>query len=60
MEGKRRKQKEVGGMKAEKLAAILATHVRWLRNSTEGARANFRGADLRDADLPDADLPVAN
>ena len=57
-------------MDQKKLNKILEKHSSWLRNETEGTRADLRGADLYganlrganlcDADLCDADLRGAN
>ena len=42
------------------IAAILEYHAEWLRDTSKGARADLRGADLRHADLHGADLRHAD
>lgn len=44
----------------KKLQEILNAHAAWLKNPSEGARANLRGADLTRADLSGANLNWAN
>ena len=39
---------------------IIETHMKWLRDTDGGERANLRDADLRGADLTHADLRGAN
>ena len=41
---------------SEKLRKIIDLHEKWLRNETDGVRANLYEADLRGADLRGADL----
>jgi len=45
---------------AEQLSEILKEHDKWLKNSSEGKRADLRSADLSYADLSYADLRFAN
>ena len=47
-------------MTQEKLAEVLAAHLKWVRGEEGGIRANLRGAYLEGADLQDADLKRAN
>lgn len=47
-------------MKKEEPDKILAAHNGWLNNSSDGFKANLRGADLRGADLRGADLRKAD
>ena len=47
-------------VKAEEIAATLASHVKWLRKEEGGVRADLRGANLRWADLRCANLSEAN
>ncbi len=43
-------------MTKDQIKAVLAKHLSWLKNPSEGEGADLRGADLRDADLRGADL----
>ena len=45
---------------SEKLRKIIDLHEKWLRNQTDGVRANLREADLCGADLRQADLRQAD
>ena len=45
---------------SEELRNIIDLHKKWLRNETDGVRANLRGADLRWANLHGADLRLAD
>ena len=42
------------------LAAVLASHRKWLQSEAGGAKADLRGADLRHADLRGANLGYAD
>ena len=45
---------------SEELRNIIDLHEKWLKNETDGVRADLRGADLRGADLSGADLRWAD
>lgn len=47
-------------MNPDKLRDILAAHQRWLKDETDGVRANLRDANLSGANLRDANLIGAN
>ena len=47
-------------MTQEKLNEVLKQHKLWLEDSSEGIRANLRGANLEDANLRGADLRGAD
>ena len=47
-------------MTQEKLNEVLKQHKLWLEDSSEGIRANLRGANLRGANLEDANLRGAD
>jgi len=42
------------------IAEILANHSKWIKNHSEGSRANLSGADLYGANLSGADLSGAD
>ena len=45
---------------SEELRSIIDLHEKWLRNETDGVRANLHGTDLREANLREANLRGAN
>ena len=47
-------------MQREELQKILDKHLKWLKNESDGERANLQGADLRGANLRGANLQGAN
>src|SRR6266704_444130 len=47
-------------MTKDQIKAVLAKHLSWLKNPSEGEGADLRGADLRDADLRGAHLRDAD
>ena len=46
-------------MNPDQLRDILAAHQRWLKDETDGVRANLSGANLRGANLSGANLACA-
>ena len=47
-------------MTNNELQSVLSNHKLWLADSSQGERADLRGADLRGADLIGANLTGAN
>jgi uncharacterized protein YjbI with pentapeptide repeats len=47
-------------MDIDKLNSVLAAHLKWLNNESDGSRADLSGADLSRADLSGANLSRAD